>query len=160
VTDAAQRSGSVQVRRGDLLADPAQALVNPVNCLGVMGAGLAAQFRRRWPAMYADYRATCQAGRLAPGRLHLWGMPDGRFVVNLPTKQDWRHESDLAHVSAGIDALRRWSDAQAISSLAIPALGCGLGGLPWPTVRALLIQAFDGAPGRVVTLYAPFPDQG
>lgn len=143
--------------RGDLLADRAQALVNPVNCPGVMGAGLAAQFRRRWPAMFADYRDTCLAGGLVPGKLHIWRTPDQRYIVNLPTKQDWRHESDLAHVQAGVQALARWVEDQAIASLAIPALGCGLGGLVWPPVRALLERAFPTHPERAVRVYLPFP---
>jgi O-acetyl-ADP-ribose deacetylase (regulator of RNase III) len=118
----------------DLFASPAQTLVNPVNTVGVMGAGLARAFRDRYPAMFREYQDLCRAGRLSIGTLHLWRGPDC-WVLNLPTKTSWRLPSTLTQVEAGLCRFRRDYEALGISSVAFPALGCGCGSLSWETVR-------------------------
>jgi O-acetyl-ADP-ribose deacetylase (regulator of RNase III) len=121
----------------DLFASPAQTLVNPVNTVGVMGAGLARVFRDRYPEMFREYRGLCRAGRLPVGALHLWRGPD-RWVLNLPTKTDWRLPSTLPHIEAGLRRFRRDYEALGVRSVAFPALGCGCGSLSWAAVRPLL----------------------
>jgi len=76
--------------RGDLFAAPVDCLINPVNCVGVMGKGLALQFKLHYPAMFASYQEACRAGRLRPGGLHIWPEPDGTRIINFPTKRHWR----------------------------------------------------------------------
>jgi O-acetyl-ADP-ribose deacetylase (regulator of RNase III) len=121
----------------DLFASPAQTLVNPVNTVGVMGAGLARVFRDRYPEMFREYQALCRAGRLSIGALHLWRGPD-RWVLNLPTKTSWKLPSTLSHVEAGLRRFRRDYEALGITSVAFPALGCGCGSLSWEAVRPVL----------------------
>lgn len=128
------------IPNGDLLASDAAILVNPVNCVGVMGAGLAAQFKARWPMMFMDYLAFCRQGRLAPGVLHVW-TGEGRTIINLPTKRNWSDKSRLEDIEAGLDALVRWMQTRPPTSIAVPALGAGLGGLPAPDVLGAIERA-------------------
>ena len=119
---------------------PTVALVNPVNCRGVMGAGLALEFKKRYPAMFREYARKCKNGGLHPGMLHIWR--GERTIVNLPTKFDWRNPAILVHVDIGLEVLSGyiWSNG-----IAIPKLGCGLGGLHWPDVRALIVARMGRA---------------
>ncbi len=127
----------IRYSTSDLFASPAQTLVNPVNTEGVMGAGLARAFRTRYPEMFREYQELCRRRRLAGGNLHLWRGPD-RWVLNLPTKTSWRLPSTLALVEAGLQRFRRDYEALGITSVAFPALGCGLGSLAWTDVQPLL----------------------
>lgn len=150
-------TGSVRLVRGNLLDSRAVALVNPVNTHGVMGAGLAREFKRAYPGAFAAYKAACDAGQVRVGRVHLWRFIDQgrtRMIVHLPTKKDWRRPSQLAWVAAGLFSLRAELDAAGVPSVAIPALGCGLGGLPWEPVRNAVLAAFVGSDVKV-ELYAP-----
>ena len=131
------RPGLRVVEGGDLFASPCQTLVNPVNCIGVMGAGLALEFRRRFPAVYRDYRRLCREGELRVGEPHLH-VGAGPWVLNFPTKHHWRDPARLEWVQAGLAHLCAHARAWGIRSLAVPALGCGLGQLDWAQVRPLL----------------------
>ena len=143
------------VENGDILRSAAHALVNTVNCVGVMGKGLALQFKAAFPAMFTAYAAACRRGELAPGRLHTFELPDGRWVVNLPTKRHWREPSRLEDVEAGLLALVEWVDARGVGSVAVPALGCTNGGLPWRAVRPRIEAAFSELPRVRVELHPP-----
>lgn len=143
---------------GDLLAARVQALVNPVNTVGVMGKGLALQFRRAYPAMFKSYLQALQQRTLRIGTVQVW--PTGRtspplWIINVPTKQHWRQPSRLAYVQSGLAALVEAVNQHAISSIAVPALGCGNGGLPWEQVRQLIAQTFANLPDLDVRLYRP-----
>lgn len=116
--------------QGNLLNSKCAALVSPVNCVGVAGAGLAKQFRDRWPRQVAGYTAFCRAGRMRPGVVHEAVLPDGRVMLSVPTKRHWRDRSRLPDVAAGILAMVEWCERTEPTSIAIPPLGCGLGGLP------------------------------
>jgi O-acetyl-ADP-ribose deacetylase (regulator of RNase III) len=143
---------------GDLLASGAEALVNPVNTVGVMGAGLALQFRRAFPGNYAQYRQACLGRQMSTGRVHLTFMadvPGPRYIANFPTKRHYRDESRLADIEAGLADLRRLVLRHRIASIAVPALGCGLGGLDWADVKPLITAALGSLPGVHVMLYAP-----
>lgn len=143
---------------GDLFGSGADALVNPVNTAGVMGAGLAEAFARRFPAIVPPYRAACREGRLRVGTVLALEVhaPPARFVVNLPTKRHWAHPAQLADVEAGIGALRQWVAAAPVRRVAVPALGCGLGGLPWDLVRPALAEGLHGLAAEIL-VFEPVP---
>lgn len=130
---------------GNLLADDAQALVNPVNCVGVMGAGLALQFKEAFPGMFHIYRAACWQGQVRPGRVFPVATGD-RWVLNFPTKRHWRGPSRLEDIETGLYHLVGVMDYLGIKSVALPALGCGLGGLDWDEVRPLIHERLGGLP--------------
>jgi O-acetyl-ADP-ribose deacetylase (regulator of RNase III) len=128
--------------RGDLLESQAQALVNPVNCLGVCGAGLAEDFKIAHPGNYLRYRKACKDKELKIGTILAVQIQDDpvRYVVNFPTKVDWRNASRLPYIVEGLKALAAWIARERISSIAIPKIGCGLGGLDWPVVETLILS--------------------
>lgn len=123
---------------GNLLDSTAQGLVNPVNCVGVPGAGLAKQFRERWPVQVEEYMQFCKAGKMKPGLVHDAVLPDGRRILSIATKRHWRDRSHLYDVSAGLAGLSLYLDTTGLASVAVPALGCGLGGLPKFQVARLM----------------------
>jgi len=145
--------------RGNLFESQAQTLVNTVNCAGVMGKGVALVFRERYPAMYEDYRRRCEKREIQPGVLTLY--KDSRpWVLNFPTKRHWRARSRLEDIEAGLKELVAHYKEWGITSLGMPALGCGHGGLDWSDVRTLIekhlgdldieIEVYE--PGSEVTL--------
>lgn len=149
---------SVRYVEGDLLRDEAEALVNPVNCVGVMGKGLALRFKRAWPEYFTAYRMACEAGSLKPGTLLVLDRGHGqapRYLVCFPTKRHWRDPSRLEDIDAGLSALAREVVARGIRSIAVPALGCGLGGLGWPDVRERIEAALGPLAGVDVRVYGP-----
>ena len=143
--------------QGDLFASGCEALVNPVNCVGVMGKGLALQFKRRFPANFVAYREACARRSVRPGRCFVFDAGAGRprFVVNFPTKRHWREPSRLEDIAAGLDDLAAVLRRHAIGSVAIPPLGCGLGGLPWPRVRSLLLDRLARSERVSVVIHEP-----
>jgi|SRR5882724_8835084 len=143
---------------GDLLESDCAALVNPVNCVGVAGKGLALQFKRTFPNNDAAYRTACWQGVMRPGRvLPFVTTAAGRtlLIINFPTKRHWRDASHLADIDAGLLDLRRELEDRAIASVALPALGCGLGGLDWREVRPLIWSRLTGLPACTVHVYPP-----
>lgn len=133
----------IRVVSGNLLDSDAQTLVNTVNCVGAMGKGIALEFRKRFPAMYADYAAKCRAGQVVLGRPYLYQPLFPPYVLNFPTKGHWRSPSRLADIEAGLDWLTRHYEEWGITSLAVPALGCGNGGLEWSAVEPVLYRYLD-----------------
>jgi O-acetyl-ADP-ribose deacetylase (regulator of RNase III) len=131
----------------------AQALVNPVNCVGVMGRGLAKDFATIYPEMVQSYISVCRKG-FNPGEVHTWKAESGKYIINFPTKVHWRDPSKLEYIIKGLEGLLETCKKMNIHSIAIPALGCGLGQLDWPTVKDLILKQFDGT-GIVVDLYEP-----
>jgi O-acetyl-ADP-ribose deacetylase (regulator of RNase III) len=143
--------------KGDLLAADVDALVNAVNTVGVMGKGIALAFRNSFPANYQAYAAACQRGEVVTGRMFVTetqALLGPRWIVNFPTKQHWRDPSRLEWVQTGLQDLRRFLLAQGVQSVALPALGAGLGGLSWPTVRAEIEAALADLPVDV-RVYEP-----
>lgn len=119
----------------------AQVLVNPVNCKGTMGRGLALQFKQRYPAMFTEYQHRCRTGSLAIGRLYLW-RPNrkGTWVLNFPTKDHWTEPSTLEIIEAGFKRFLEIYQSVGIKSIAFPRLGCGEGGLEWQEVEPLMLS--------------------
>ncbi len=124
---------------GDLLQADVDALVNAVNCVGVMGKGIALVFKNRFPANYRAYASACQQDQVRTGTMFVTRQDvliGPRWIVNFPTKRDWRDPSQLAWIVSGLQDLRRFLLEEQVASVAIPALGAGNGGLDWPAVRA------------------------
>lgn len=135
----------IQCETGDIFKIDTEAIVNPVNCVGVMGAGLAAQFKRKFPENFSAYRSVCTLGQLKPGVLFIFELPGNsspRYIVNFPTKIHWKEKSDLIYIASGLEALLQEVGVRGIKSIAIPPLGCGLGGLDWNSVLGLIERAF------------------
>ncbi|MDE1819990.1 MAG: macro domain-containing protein [Euryarchaeota archaeon] len=127
--------------RGDIFASRAQTLPNPVNCVGVMGAGLALEFKRRFHTMFQEYVLACREGALGPGHPYLWRHPTGPWVLRFPTKAHWKDPASLGAIQEGLSRIANDAEARGITSLSLPALGCGLGGLAWADVRPLVVRA-------------------
>lgn len=143
---------------GNLLQADVDALVNTVNTEGVMGKGIALQFRRAYPAMYEAYRAACQAGDVKVGSMLVWetnAATGPHYVINFPTKRQWRAPSRLSYVEDGLVDLVRVIDELGIKSIAVPPLGAGNGHLPWAQVRPAIVGALAGLDGVRVLLYEP-----
>lgn len=153
---------NVTASAGSMFDDPvADALVNPVNVVGLMGAGLAARFKRDFPESFVAYRDALAAGELALGRVHLFAtgrLVGPRWIVHFPTKAHWRDRSRLEWISSGLDSLADVLAANPIRSVAVPALGCGLGGLAWTEVEALIRSKLSESPVEV-RLFAPRPPE-
>ncbi|PYS15428.1 MAG: Appr-1-p processing protein [Acidobacteria bacterium] len=135
--------------QGNLLDADVEAVVNTVNTEGVMGKGIALQFRKAYPDNYAAYRKACKAGEVQPGRMfifdrHTLTLP--RYIINFPTKRHWRSKSRIADIESGLDALVRDVRRLDIHSVAVPPLGCGNGGLRWIDVLERMRAAFKLAP--------------
>ncbi|WP_258940544.1 macro domain-containing protein [Actinomadura luteofluorescens] len=143
-------------RAGDLLQDDAQALVNPVNTVGVMGKGLALQFKRAHPENFEAYAKACAEKRVRPAEVFPVPVEAGRWILNFPTKRHWRSSSRLEDIEAGLDDLVRLSGELGLVTIAVPPLGCGHGGLPWPTVRSLINEKL-GELNAEIRLYPPEP---
>ena len=139
---------------GNLFDSECQTLVCPVNCKGVMGKGLALAFQRRFPDLLNDYRHACQTGLLTVSQPWLWKPEQGPWVLCLATKDDWRYPSRLDWLDAGLRYTVNHLADNGITSLAVPALGCGEGGLNWRDVAHLLYHYFDPVDTEVV-LYRP-----
>ncbi|WP_394615562.1 macro domain-containing protein [Lentzea sp. JNUCC 0626] len=133
---------------GDLLDADVAALVNAVNCVGVMGKGLALQFKQRHPTYFSAYAAACATGEVRLGRVHV--VPLDRCFISFPTKKHFRSRSKLSDVAAGLDDLARVIEELELRSVAVPALGCGLGGLVWSDVEPLIVAKLGPLDATVV----------
>ena len=147
---------SIERGTGNLLEANVDALVNPVNTEGVMGKGLALQFKKAFPDSFANYERACKAGEVHVGRMHVVErLLAPRVIINFPTKKTWRQPSKLEFVRDGLVDLVAVVRRLGIQSLAVPPLGCGNGGLAWAQVRPLIEAAFAAIPDVRVVLYAP-----
>ena len=143
---------------GDLLAADSEALVNSVNCVGVMGRGVALAFKRTFPDNYKAYRTACDGGELQPGRMFVFETDElmPRLIINFPTKRHWRARSRLADIDAGLSALVAEIERHRIHSIALPPLGCGLGGLEWTEVRPRIHRALGGVKNLDTLVFEPY----
>ena len=150
----------IREQHGNLLGADVDALVNTVNTVGVMGKGIALQFKRAFPENYKAYKRACDAGEVDLGHMFIWDAGaiavDGpRFVINFPTKRHWRSNSTIADIQAGLEDLVRHFKHLSIRTVAVPALGRGHGGLRWGEVQPLIVAAFEQLPDVDVLLYPP-----
>ena len=149
----------IKLTQGDLLKkDDVDAIVNTVNCVGVMGKGIALQFKNKWPANFTAYAAACKAGQVRPGRMLVFdsgGLVKPNFIINFPTKDHWRGASKIEFIRDGLVDLVAQVKRLGIRSIAVPPLGCGNGGLDWADVRPLIEAAFETFPDVEVRLFEP-----
>ena len=144
--------------QGDILEAQADALVNTVNSVGVMGRGIALQFKRAYPENFTAYAAACKREQVRPGRMFVFDrgeLAKPRYIINFPTKIHWRGRSRLEYIESGLEALVSEIRARRIRSIAIPPLGTGLGGLEWAEVRPLIDRALSELPDVEVEVYEP-----
>lgn len=148
----------IELQKGDILKAKADALVNTVNCVGVMGRGIALQFSKAFPEMFRAYEAACKRGEVALGSVLTFDLnrfEQPHYVISVPTKKHWRGKSRMEYVEAGLKALVEEVRRLGIKSVAVPPLGCGLGGLDWSEVRPRIEQAFAIIPDVHVLLFEP-----
>jgi O-acetyl-ADP-ribose deacetylase (regulator of RNase III) len=148
-------SASVDIREGDIFKSKAQTLVNTVNCVGVMGKGIALGFRKRFVGMHDDYVRRCQRGEVELGRPYLYKHSNPPWILNFPTKDHWRSMSRLSDIEAGLEYLGAHYEEWGIESLAVPPLGSGHGGLEWQVVGPTLYRHLERL-AIPVELYVPF----
>ena len=143
---------------GNLLEADVEALVNTVNTVGVMGKGIALQFKKAFPDNFKAYKRACESGKLVPGSVFVFetGLLSGpRYIINFPTKRHWKGASRLEDIESGLAALRAEIRARKIDSIALPPLGCGNGGLEWRVVRPLIERDLGAIDGVRVQLFEP-----
>ena len=149
----------VEFKKNNIFCENVEAIVNPVNCVGVMGKGLALQFKKFYPENFTQYQDLCKSGTLKPGVLFVYEtnlQKNPKFIINFPTKKHWKEKSDLEDIKLGLIALCQVIDDRGIKSIAIPPLGCGLGGLEWFEVKQHIQKIvgiyFRGKDIRIVLL--------
>jgi O-acetyl-ADP-ribose deacetylase (regulator of RNase III) len=143
---------------GDLLQSGAEAIVNTVNCVGVMGKGIALQFKQAFPGNYDSYRQACAAGEVRLGEMFVFdtgSMINPRWIINFPTKGHWKAKSRLEDIVDGLEDLKRVILERHIGSIAVPPLGCGNGGLNWQEVEPIIRTALGDLANVDVRLFAP-----
>lgn len=148
----------IRYTSGDMLQADTEALVNPVNCVGVMGRGLALQFKQAYPANFRVYAEACRLGEVQPGRMLVTATGESgprHHVINFPTKRHWRDKSRMEDIRAGLEALATEIRRRGIRSVAIPALGSGLGGLDWDEVRPHVEDALSPLADVDVVIFEP-----
>lgn len=141
------------VSNGDIFKSQCEALVNPVNIKGVMGKGLALTFKTKYPAHFENYKRACKSGEMTTDKVLAYQEKDGPMIICLATKDDWKNSSKIEYVSAGLDDLVKQIKILGIRSIAIPKLGCGLGGLDWAKVRPLIVERLSALDGINVEIY-------
>jgi O-acetyl-ADP-ribose deacetylase (regulator of RNase III) len=149
----------MELAKGNLLDARVEALVNTVNTVGIMGRGIALQFKQAFPEMYRDYERACQAGEIRPGKMHVFdlgGLGGGpRWIINFPTKSHWRARSRIEDIESGLQDLLNVIRRLHIRSIAVPPLGCGNGGLNWEEVRPKIEAALREVPHVCALVYPP-----
>jgi O-acetyl-ADP-ribose deacetylase (regulator of RNase III) len=147
-----KRMATIREIRGNLFDSTCQTLVNTVNCVGVMGRGIAFEFRHRYPDMFAAYERLCAERRLQPGLLQLW-TKEQPWVLNFPTKNDWKRPSKLAFIEAGLRKFASTYADRGVTSIAFPRLGTANGGLSWFDVQPMMQRFLEPLPGLEVEIY-------
>lgn len=144
---------------GDLLKqDDVDAIVNTVNCVGIMGKGIALQFKNKWPANFKAYEAACKQKQVNVGYMFVYdsgGLLKPNYIINFPTKDHWKGKSRIEYIQSGLQDLVTQIKRLSIKSIALPPLGCGNGGLEWNEVKPLIETAFAQLPEVEVRLFEP-----
>jgi O-acetyl-ADP-ribose deacetylase (regulator of RNase III) len=144
----------VKIVKGDLFESEMQTLINAVNCVGVMGKGIALEFKKRFPEMYKDYVKKCKNGQVKLGEPYLYKSIYEPWIMNFPTKEHWWSVSQVKDIESGLDYLVKHYKEWGIASLAVPSLGCGEGHLEWRIVGPMLYRYLNKL-DIPVELYTP-----
>jgi O-acetyl-ADP-ribose deacetylase (regulator of RNase III) len=148
----------IEFKTGDILRADVQALVNTVNCVGIMGRGIALQFKNDFPENFKAYEAACAREEVQPGKMFVYEtrtLTNPKFIINFPTKRHWRGKSRMEDIESGLKALVQEIRDRNIRSIAIPPLGSGLGGLNWADVRPRIVEALGKLDDLNVIVYEP-----
>lgn len=148
----------IERKTGNILTEDTEAVVNTVNCVGVMGRGIALQFKNAFPANFKQYAAACKRAEVQPGRMFVFetkGLTNPRYIINFPTKRHWKGKSRIEDIDAGLAALALEIQTRQIRSIAIPPLGCGLGGLDWSLVRPRIEAMLERFSEVRIVLFEP-----
>ena len=140
---------------GNIFDSEAEAIINTINCVGVMGKGLALQFKHRYPDNFQAYAIACRKGEVRPGRMFIT-RAGNKYLINFPTKRHWRDNSKLEDIATGLDALKEEIKTRNIKSIAIPPLGAGLGGLNWENqVKPLIVEKLNSLTEVKIFIFGP-----
>lgn len=151
----------IQLHKGNLFYDDAEVLVNTINCVGVMGKGIALQFKELYPDMFECYKQACKKGEVVVGRMFVYPITqliptnNVKYIFNFPTKDHWRDPSEMEYISKGLIHLAYCLGKYDIKSIAIPALGCNNGGLKWSKVRTEIVNSLCRLNEVDIRLYIP-----
>ena len=148
----------IKFKTGDILTEDTEALVNTVNCVGTMGRGLALQFKKAFPDNFKSYAVACKHNEVQPGQMFVYEtgrLTNPRYIINFPTKRHWRDKSRMEDIDAGLVALAEEIRSHNIHSIAIPALGCGLGGLDWLEVRPRIERILEQFSRLTAVVFEP-----
>ena len=148
----------IQLKRGNILDADVEAIVNTVNCVGVMGAGLALQIRKAFPSNYLAYVEACKNNKVKPGKMFTWRVNQEtkpKYIINFPTKRHWRNKSRVDDIEAGLAALAKEIKRKKIKSIAVPPLGCGLGGLDFKDILPRIIRGLHDVGDVEIHVYEP-----
>lgn len=152
----------IKFTQGNILTADVEAIVNTVNCVGVMGRGIALQFKRNWPANFEFYVTACSCNEVVPGKMCVFetgNLHNPRFIINFPTKRHWKAKSRIEDIDAGLIDLVRVIKSYKIKSIAIPPLGAGLGGLPWDIVKGKIVTALNQLRDIEIIIYEPLSNE-
>lgn len=145
----------MKIKIGNIFESECSTIVNTINCVGVMGKGIALEFKKRYPEMYINYVRRCDEGNVKIGEPYVYEGKDGKKILNFPTKDHWRSPSRLSYVIKGLDWFVNNYEKEHIDSIAFPPLGCGNGGLAWEVVGPIMYQKLRELPINI-EIYAPF----
>lgn len=148
----------IEYKKGDILTEDVEALVNTVNCVGIMGRGVALQFKNAFPENFKSYAAACKRNEIQPGRMFIFEtgrLTNPRYIINFPTKRHWRGKSRIDDIATGLAALAETIRSRNIRSIAIPPLGSGLGGLDWSEVRPRIERVLREFSDLKVVIFEP-----
>ncbi len=150
----------IEFKTGEILAEDAEAVVNTVNCVGIMGRGVALKFKEAFPANFKVYALACRRREMQPGRMFVFAtgqLTNPRYIINFPTKRHWRGKARIEDIDKGLEALVAEVRSHGIRSLAIPPLGAGLGGLDWTVVRPRIERALLPLSDVRIVVFEPHP---
>lgn len=148
----------IKLATGNMFDIDADVLVNTVNCVGVMGCGVALAFKHRYPEMFQSYHNICKrkTNTLLPGMIHEYKTSDGKTVLNFATKNHWKNPSKSSYIESGLRRLKSWlSGCQPGTIVALPVLGCGHGGLDWDVVLEMIQEQLSGLDHIDIYVFQP-----
>ena len=148
----------IEFTTGDIIKADTECLVNTVNCVGIMGRGVALEFKKNYPDNFKSYVEACKRQEVLPGQMFVYDtekLLNPRYIINFPTKRHWRGKTRMEDIESGLVSLVEVIKAKNIRSIAIPSLGCGLGGLDWKEVKPRIISALDALEDVQVFVYEP-----
>lgn len=148
----------IKYKTGNILNETTEAVINTVNCVGIMGRGIALQFKKMYPDNFKEYAKACKKGEVVPGKMFIYknnALFNPKYIINFPTKRHWKGKSNIKDIENGLAALKNDIENLALKSIAIPPLGCGLGGLEWNDVKYLIIEKLGGLEDVEIIIYEP-----